>query len=137
MASSMSSQPEQYALEPTTHVPNSTLPVLVYRSVLPPEPNKRNTREAIETNHWYHGGDWKAYKAHHFHSVTHECYAVYRGRSTLLLGRGPLDENGGLEVVLEAGDVIVLPVRYRDFASAKNQRAILQSLKQEVLYTTI
>jgi len=45
--------------------------------------------------------------------VKHECYAAFKGRSVLLLGRGPLDsEDTGVEVEVEAGDTIVLPVRH-------------------------
>jgi len=62
---------------------------------------------------------FKTYRAHHFHSVTHECYAVFRGRSELLLGRGPLDDDderdggeGRVVVGWREGDVIVLPVSF-------------------------
>ena len=147
--------PEQYALHPTTHVPNSPLPVLVYRQVLPfPDSDSSLTgsdgygsgssaatdaeeamRRAIECNRWIKGGTFKTFWAHHFHTLTHECYAVFRGRSRFLLGKGPLDvdrsgtgergvvggggeekgrdgleENGLVTVDLEKGDVIVLPV---------------------------
>jgi hypothetical protein len=44
--------------------------------------------------------------------VTHECYAVFKGRSTLLLGRGPLDpaDEHDLVVDLKEKDAIILPV---------------------------
>lgn len=110
----MSPHPEAYYFKPTQHVPNSPLPVLVYRAVLPEKPTADSTRDTIEPNRWLQGGVFKTYKTHHFHSVTHECYAVFRGRSRLLLGRGPLDGdeegNGGQIVELGAGDAIVLPV---------------------------
>lgn len=104
--------PEEYRFTPTSHVPNSRLPVLVYRGVLPDEPTAASTREALEKNLWMQGGVFKTYRAHHFHSVTHECYAVFKGSSRLLLGRGPLDDpsEGGVEVDLSRGDIIVLPV---------------------------
>jgi uncharacterized protein YjlB len=106
------SSPETYFLSPTSHVPNSRLPVLVYRQVLSTATTAESARELIEKNHWFQGGIWKAFKTHHFHSVTHESYAAFKGRSRLLLGRGPLDsEDAGMEVDIEAGDVIVLPVR--------------------------
>lgn len=110
----MHQQPETYFLTtPTPYVPNSPYPVLIYRDALPPNPTPSSTREAIEKNQWLQGGVFKTYKAHHFHSVTHECYAVFKGSSRLLLGRGPLDETEkGVEVDLHTGDVIVLPVRF-------------------------
>ena len=113
----MPSVPETYYFTPTPHVPNSPLPVLIYRSALSAPPNGQplcaaSTRECLEKNGWEQGGVFKTYRAHHFHSVTHEAYAVFKGSSRLLLGRGPLDEclPGGQEVQLGVGDVIVLPV---------------------------
>ena len=104
--------PEIYHFSPTSHVPNSRLPVLIYRSVLPAHPTAASTRDALEKNHWMQGGVFKTYRAHHFHSVTHECYAVFSGSSRLLLGRGPLDDpaEGGVEVDVNRGDIVVLPV---------------------------
>ncbi len=78
-----------------------------------PSPVTDAARQVIEGNHWFYGGIFKTYWAHHFHSVTHECYAVVAGRSRLLLGVGPLDghgHGGGVEVELGRGDAIVLPV---------------------------
>jgi uncharacterized protein YjlB len=87
----------------------------VYREILSTAPTAESARELIEKNHWFQGGNWKAFKTHHFHSVTHESYAAFKGRSRLLLDRGPLDgEDAGMEVDIEAGDVIVLPVRHID-----------------------
>ncbi|EPE30557.1 RmlC-like cupin [Glarea lozoyensis ATCC 20868] len=106
------SQPEQYFIKNSTpHVPNSPLPVLIYRSALPPDPDPNSVCATIEPNNWLKGGVFKHYPAHHFHSVTHECYAVFKGRSRLLLGRGPLDEESenDLLVDLNVGDAIVLP----------------------------
>lgn len=108
----MSSTPETYYFKPTVHVPNSKLPVLIYRTVLEPK-NVAASRfqEKLENNHWVQGGVFRTFTAHHFHSVTHECYAVFSGSTRLLLGRGPLDEpDGGIEINLRVGDAIVLPV---------------------------
>ncbi|KAL2414117.1 hypothetical protein ABEF95_013758 [Exophiala dermatitidis] len=115
-------EPETYLFSPTLYVPNSPLPVLIYRAVLEPASasqdgdaqalSANSLRNQIEQNKWRYGGVFKHYPTHHFHSVTHECYAVFKGRSRLLLGRGPLDEvNDGhaKEVELRAGDIIVLP----------------------------
>ncbi|KAI9842081.1 MAG: hypothetical protein M1837_007506 [Sclerophora amabilis] len=118
--------PERYTFEPTPHVPNSPLPVLIYRAALLLEgdhpndetddsfrqPSPSSVRDLIERNGWIQGGVFKTFWSHHFHSVTHECYAVFKGESKLLLGRGPLDDAEtyrGTEVVVRCGDVIVLP----------------------------
>ncbi|KAK5009375.1 hypothetical protein LTR16_004933, partial [Cryomyces antarcticus] len=72
---SPTSTPEKYFFTPTPYVPNSPLPALVYRNVLPENPTAESTRETLERNLWIQGGVFKHYPAHHFHSVTHECYA--------------------------------------------------------------
>lgn len=70
-------------------------------------------QQKIEANKWLKGGTFKHYPTHHFHSVTHECYAAFKGSSKMLLGRGPLDDrDGGVEVEMNAGDIIVLPVSH-------------------------
>ena len=61
---------------------------------------------------WEKRGVWGMIKTHHYHSLTHECYGIFRGGggSTLHLGSGPLDETGmGIEVHVSPGDVIVIP----------------------------
>ncbi|KAF8856392.1 hypothetical protein BDZ45DRAFT_594300 [Acephala macrosclerotiorum] len=106
------SPPETYFLQrPTPHVPNSPLPVLIYRSALPINPTPESICELIEPNNWLKGGVFKHYPAHHFHSLTHECYAVFKGHSRLLLGRGPLDPAADDDslVELKKRDAIVLP----------------------------
>lgn len=109
-------QPEQYFLPPTPHVPNSRLPILVYRNVLE-DTSPRNILNTIEPNGWIKGGQWKTYKVPHFHTHCHECYGIIRGGSTYLLGVGPndpkVDEEGnpyGMKLTVQKGDVFVLPV---------------------------
>jgi len=106
-----SNHPETYYLKtPTPHVPNSLLPVLIYRSVFPTNSTPDIICKQIEPNNWLRGGVFGHFAHHHFHSITHECYAVFRGYSRLLLGKGPLDESTeGIEVDLKEGDAIVLP----------------------------
>ncbi|KAI1442736.1 hypothetical protein F5Y02DRAFT_395448 [Annulohypoxylon stygium] len=106
----MATEPETYYLEPTQFVPNSKLPVLVYRNVLPQPYDEITTQVFLERNQWLKGGTWGAIPKHHFHPNTHECYAVFQGSSTLLLGVGPNEDAGkGHEVLMKAGDVIILP----------------------------
>lgn len=117
--------PERYHFRPTKHVPNSVLPVLIYRAVvgqdMEPSDASKAFRNTLEQNRWMQGGVFKAFQRHHFHSVTHEAYAVVRGSGKMLLGVGPLSASqvdaevpnnaNGTEVALGLGDLIVLPVR--------------------------
>ncbi|KAF2006743.1 hypothetical protein P154DRAFT_224161 [Amniculicola lignicola CBS 123094] len=52
-------------------------------------------RPPLEQDRWLHGGVFKTVRTHHFHSVTHECYAVFKGQSRLLLSRWPSDAPEG------------------------------------------
>jgi len=105
------SPPEQHlAPSPTTHVPNSRLPVLVYRSAIS-SPTPASIQAAIEPNNWLKGGTWKHFPNAHFHSVTHELYVVFSGSSQLLLGRGKLDPPTDEDLILDVkvGDALVVP----------------------------
>ncbi|KAH6972347.1 hypothetical protein BKA56DRAFT_635379 [Ilyonectria sp. MPI-CAGE-AT-0026] len=102
--------PEIYRFSQTPFVPNSRLPVLIYRNVLPQPHQEETAKQFLENNQWLRGGTFGAFSRHHFHPNTHECYAVFQGSSTLLIGVGPTeDEKGGQKVFMEAGDVIILP----------------------------
>lgn len=55
-------------------------------------------------------GAWTAFTKPHCHTNCHECYGVYSGSSTLILGRGPYDtKEDGIEIKMEKGDVLILP----------------------------
>lgn len=108
--------PETFYINPTPHVPNSRLPIIVYRNVLQ-DTSPENILSTIEPNDWLIGGQWKTYKTPHFHAMAHECYAIIRGSSTYLLGKSEsdneTDENGkptGVQLHVQVGDVFVLPV---------------------------
>ncbi|KIV77169.1 hypothetical protein PV11_08992 [Exophiala sideris] len=102
-------QPETYYLKPNRHAPNSDLPVLIYRDCLPLPLSEGNAKEFLESHAWIQGGTWGHISTRHFHPNTHECYGVFQGESTLLLGCGKNDSGGGQEIDVRAGDVIVLP----------------------------
>jgi uncharacterized protein YjlB len=109
-------QPEQYFLRPTPHVPNSRLPFLVYRGALKGK-STAEMKKHIEANKWLKGGQWKTYKIAHFHTNTHECYAVLSGETLYQVGKSPIDDEfdadgkkAGVRVWLAQGDVFVLPV---------------------------
>lgn len=105
---------EAVQLQPNDWAPNNErLPVLFYRGVRLGEVRQdlaqqdlASTFEALfRRNHW--PPEWRngVYGFHHYHSTAHEALAFAAGRAKLMLG-GP----GGIEVDVEAGDVIVLPV---------------------------
>src|SRR5690348_14366944 len=87
-------------------VPNSTLPVLLYRSVLPPHTAGKADvfRKRFKSAGWT--GIWTdtIYDYTHFHSNAHEVLGIAEGKVTLRLG----GEEGSL-FRLKAGDMLVIP----------------------------
>ena len=87
-------------------VPNSNLPVLLYRSVLAGQASSKagTFRYHFKANGWT--GIWTdtIYDYTHFHSNAHEVLGIAEGKVTLRLGG-----NGGSLVRLKAGDMLVLP----------------------------
>ncbi|OJD40316.1 cupin domain protein [Diplodia corticola] len=109
--------PETFWINPTPSVPNSPLPIIVYRRALLDDHSPDTILSTIEPNGWYKGGQWKTFKKAHFHANTHECYGILRGSSVYMLGVGGADlgdegepgEGKGTRFFAEAGDVFVLP----------------------------
>ncbi|WGI26192.1 cupin [Halomonas alkaliantarctica] len=102
-------QPETlyFDSDETNGFPNSPLPVMIYRQVLDiSEAEKR--AEAFEAMFKRHGWPpaWRyhLYDFDHFHSTAHEALGIFRGQARARLG-GP----NGQELMLYAGDVLVLP----------------------------
>ncbi|WYZ42404.1 hypothetical protein EsH8_VI_000103 [Colletotrichum jinshuiense] len=96
-----------YFLSPNRDAPNSTLPVLHYRDVLPEPRGEESTTEFLTRNRWEKRGAWGHIEIRHFHPNSHECYGIFRGHSKLLIGK--IQDGTGVEVDVKAGDVIVLP----------------------------
>lgn len=99
-------EPKTLTLQPGETMPNSRLPVLIYRKVLAPdEAGKAGAFDALfEANGWR--GIWRdgVYDYDHYHSNAHEALGVAQGRATLQLGG-----ETGQAVDVEAGDALVLP----------------------------
>jgi uncharacterized protein YjlB len=83
-------------------IPNSPLPLTVYRGAVPAD------AVAIEAvfaaNRWPPAWRNGVYPFHHFHSTAHEVLGVARGEVSVLFG-GP----DGEVLTLRAGDVVVVP----------------------------
>ena len=94
--------PETLLLPPGATMPNSRLPVLIYRRVL--EGGARGFDALFRANGW--GGTWRdgVYDYDHFHSNAHEVLGVDSGWASIQLGG-----DVGQAVEVEAGDVLVLP----------------------------
>lgn len=94
------SQPQTLILQPGETMPNSRLPVLIYRGALP----DGHFDALFQANGWrgiWHNG---VYDFDHYHSNAHEALGVARGRAVLQLGG-----ETGERVEIAAGDAIVLP----------------------------
>src|SRR5262249_39267259 len=92
--------------EKASDVPNSHLPVLIFRRVLAPQVagKAQRFRRAFKKNSWT--GLWTdtIYDYTHFHSHSHEALGIAEGTVTVKLG----GEDGRL-FRLKAGDMLVLP----------------------------
>ncbi|QJE95029.1 cupin [Luteolibacter luteus] len=98
--------PEQLYFENDGEIPNSPLPVLLYRSAFPErgDPGAEWLEESFARHGWTNSWRNGVYPYHHYHTNTHEVLGVYRGSALLHLGG-----ESGAEVEVVAGDVIVLP----------------------------
>ena len=83
-------------------IPNSKLPLLVYRDAVPADPAA--IERIFTANRWPPAWRNGVYPFHHFHSVAHEVLGVARGEVSVLFG-GP----NGEVLTVKAGDVVVIP----------------------------
>lgn len=97
--------PETIVCTDNGAIPNSRLPVLLYRSVVPAGQDAGNWLEqTFVTNHWTNNWRNGIFPYHHYHSTTHEVLGVFGGSATVQVGG-----EGGREVTISAGDVLVIP----------------------------
>lgn len=95
---------EKFTFADDGGIPNSALPVLVYRGALPRDAGAAAYEDLFADNGWL--GAWRdgIYPFHHFHSTSHEVLGIASGTASVVLG-GPQ----GSRVELAAGDAVVLP----------------------------
>jgi len=98
--------PRKVYLEKTHDIPNSNLPALLYRGVIPAEEGRKadRFRKQFKSNGWT--GLWTdtIYDYTHFHSNAHEVLGIAEGKVSVRLGG---DE--GRLFRLKAGDMLVIP----------------------------
>jgi uncharacterized protein YjlB len=97
-------QPEQHWSKPKGMLPNSRFPLLVHRGGVPgggAEAVIARFRSNGWLNNWRYPG---IYTYRHFHSTTHECLGCAAGWMEI-----EIFGEGGSQVRVEAGDVIVMP----------------------------
>ncbi|RJF73780.1 cupin domain-containing protein [Deinococcus cavernae] len=82
---------------------NPRLPVLIYRGALKVE-KAAQAEAALASQGWTKGWQNGIYSFHHYHSTAHEVLVVVRGQA-----RVTLSGEGGPQVQLQAGDVVLLP----------------------------
>ncbi len=127
------SVPEMFRFADDGAIPNSPLPLLLYRGALADGIGAAAFERLFAGHGW--GGLWRngIYAFHHFHSTAHEVLGIAAGRARVRFG-GP----GGQSVEVQAGDAVVIPAgvgHFNEGASAdllvvggypKGQRADLR-----------
>ena len=97
---------EAIQIQPNGNVPNSALPLLVYRRAVRLQSDDPASvfEQLFEANGW--GDSWRngIYDYHHYHSTAHEVLGVYAGSATVNFGG-----EGGPVTKVWAGDVVVIP----------------------------
>jgi uncharacterized protein YjlB len=96
------SEPLAFVFDDDGAVPNSRLPLLVYRDAVPAD--AAAIERLFTANRWPAAWRNGVYPFHHFHSTAHEVLGVARGEVSVLFG-GP----NGKVLTVRAGDVVVVP----------------------------
>jgi len=98
-------QPELLHFADDGIIPNSRLPVLLYRQVPLPDSDRAAALERLfAANAWPPQWRYGVYRYHHYHPNAHEVLGVASGQARLRFGG-----EQGQAVQVTAGDVVVLP----------------------------
>jgi uncharacterized protein YjlB len=101
-------EPLTFTFKDDESIPNSPLPLLVYRDAVPAD--AAAIERVFAANRWPPAWRNGVYAFHHFHSTAHEVLGVARGEVSVLFG-GP----GGQVLTVRAGDVVVVPAGVAHF----------------------
>jgi uncharacterized protein YjlB len=97
---------ETHILPANGDIPNSDLPLVVYRGILadPAGDLARAFEDRFGRNGWT--GSWRngIFGFHHFHATAHEVLGIAAGRASVQFGG-----EGGLVAEVRAGDAVVIP----------------------------
>jgi uncharacterized protein YjlB len=87
-------------------IPNSRLPLLIYRNALRPTgPDwARSFEKLFATHDWIDSWRDGIYDYHHYHSTAHEVLGIYRGFAVVQFGG-----DQGVTEDLREGDVVIIP----------------------------
>jgi len=108
---------EEHLIEENDGFPNNPdLPLLHYKKALEPS-ETGSVKELFAENNW--GNAWVdgIFSYHHFHSNTHEVLGITRGSCKVVIGG-----EGGKEITVEKGDVLVIPagVSHKNVGSSQD-----------------
>jgi uncharacterized protein YjlB len=94
--------PDTFVFNDDGTIPNSPLPLLLYRAAIAADPVA--FERTFAANDW--SGSWRngIYPFHHFHSTAHEVLGIAAGTARVMFG-GP----SGRALEVGPGDVVVIP----------------------------
>lgn len=97
---------EAIQIQPNGNIPNSELPLLVYRRAVRLQSDDPASvfEKLFAANGWTDSWRNGIYDYHHYHSTAHEVLGVYHGNATVNFGG-----EGGPITKVWPGDVIIIP----------------------------
>jgi len=107
---------QQHLFEPDSGIPNSRLPLVLWRGRLPASARSGSAATALyRRNGWQGTWVYTVFPYWHFHTRGHEALACVSGRARIGFGG-----DQGIKVDVEVGDVCVIPagVGHRRFDSS-------------------
>ncbi len=99
-------EPELLFFKDDGLIPNSKLPLLLYKDVFTERGEKGASwlEQHFQQNNWSNSWRNGIFDFHHYHSITHEALGIYSGSALVHLGG-----EQGKKVEVNAGDIIVIP----------------------------